>query len=238
MLPFLPEQPIRFPPTHQALSEPNGLLAAGGALTPEWVLAAYRRGIFPWYSPGEPILWWSPDPRCVLPVDQVHISRSLRKTMKKPHWSVRFDTAFAQVIRLCAQTPRRGQDGTWIDQAMVEAYSALHQMGYAHSVEVFWHDELVGGLYGVQIGRMFFGESMFSLRPDASKIALVHLCHQLQQWGFEFIDCQVETAHLRRMGAVLLSRHEFEHALQRLLHVPFAQQKWTDGQNSSLNACF
>lgn len=228
MLPFLPEQPVWFPPTHHALSEPNGLLAAGGALTPAWLLAAYRRGIFPWYSPGEPVLWWSPDPRCVLRVDQVRIARSLRKTMKKPQWSVRFDTAFEQVMRACAETPRPGQDGTWIDEAMIRAYVRLHEMGHAHSVEVFWYEELVGGLYGVQIGRMFYGESMFSRRSDASKIALVHLCRQLQAWGFELIDCQVETDHLMRMGAELMSRQAFEAALARLVNTPFAPQKWTE----------
>ncbi len=227
-MPFLPEQPVQFPPTDHALDEPNGLLAAGGALTPEWLLAAYRRGIFPWYSPGEPILWWSPDPRCVLRVNRVHVSRSLRKNMKKPQWSVRFDTAFERVMRACAETPRSGQDGTWIDEGMIRAYGKLHEMGYAHSVEVFWEGELAGGLYGVQIGRMFYGESMFSRRSDASKIALVYLCRQLQAWGFELIDCQVETGHLMRMGAELLSRQDFETALSRLVNAPFVPQKWMD----------
>lgn len=228
MLPFLPEQPVQFPPTDRALLDPNGLLAAGGALTPEWLLAAYRRGIFPWYSPGEPILWWSPDPRCVLRVDRVHVSRSLRKNMKKPQWTVRFDTSFEQVMRACAATPRPGQAGTWIDEAMIRAYCSLHEMGYAHSVEVFWADELVGGLYGVQIGCMFYGESMFSHRSDASKIALVYLCRQLQHWGFELIDCQVETEHLIRMGAERMRRADFEAAIARFTKVGFAQQKWSD----------
>ncbi len=232
MLPFLPEHPVMFPPTDHAMLEPNGLLAAGGALTPEWLLAAYRRGIFPWYSEGEPILWWTPDPRCVLRVDRVHVSRSLRKHMKKPQWAVRFDAAFERVMRACAETPRPGQDGTWIDETMIRAYCALHEMGYAHSVEVFWADTLVGGLYGVQIGRMFYGESMFSHRPDASKVALVHLCRQLQHWGFELIDCQVETDHLMRMGAELMPRRSFENRLQHLVALPFPQQKWNDPQQA------
>lgn len=226
MIPFLPPQPVRFPPTHLALDEPDGLLAAGGALTPEWLLEAYRRGIFPWFSEGEPILWWSPAPRCVLRTDAVRVRRSLRKVMKKPQWSVAFDRDFEAVVRACALTPREGQDGTWITGEMIEAYTALHRLGHAHSVEVFWDGERVGGLYGVHIGRMFFGESMFSWKSDASKIALVSLCRTLAPLGFELIDCQVPTDHLLSMGAELMPRESFEAAIHRLAAVPFMQHAW------------
>ncbi len=227
MIPYLPPEPVQFPSTQLALTSPNGLLAAGGDLTPEWLLEAYRRGIFPWFSDDEPVLWWTPDPRCVLYVHKVKCHRSLKKTMKKPQWQVKFDTCFEAVIRACGETPRAGQTDTWITHDMLNAYSQLHELGYAHSVEVFWEDRLVGGLYGVQIGKMFYGESMFSLKSDASKIALVMLCRQLQNWGFEIIDCQVESAHLLHMGAENISRAEFESTLARLSGVPFTPQKWT-----------
>ncbi len=224
---WLPESPARFPPTHLAAHDPNGLLAVGGDLTPEWLLEAYRHGIFPWFNVDEPILWWSPDPRCVLMTDRVKVRRSLRKVMKKPNWHVRFDTQFETVIRACAETPRRGQEGTWLSERMIHAYTTLYALGYAHSVEVWWDDELVGGLYGVSLGKVFFGESMFSWRADASKIALVRLAEQLHQWGFEMIDCQVPTDHLISMGATLLPRAAFETRLAHGLNQVFPARKWT-----------
>lgn len=228
MIPYLPPEPVQFPATHLALNEPNGLLAAGGDLTPAWLLEAYSRGIFPWFGEGEPILWWTPDPRCVLYVDKVKRHRSLRKTMKKPQWQVKFDTCFKTVMQACGETPRPKQEGTWITPEILNAYTQLHALGYAHSVELFWNGELVGGLYGVQIGKMFYGESMFSWKSDASKIALVTLCDQLKQWGFELIDCQVENEHLLHMGAENIPRTDFEATLFRLTRAPFAPQKWTN----------
>ncbi len=225
---WLPESPARFPPTHLAAREPSGLLAVGGDLTPEWLLEAYRHGIFPWFNADEPVLWWTPDPRCVLMTDQVKIRRSLRKVMKKSGWRVSFDTQFDRVIRACAETPRPGQEGTWLSERMIHAYTTLHSLGYAHSVEVWWEDELVGGLYGVSLGKVFFGESMFSWRPDASKIALVRLAQQLQAWGFRMIDCQVPTDHLMSMGATLLPRAEFERILNEDLNQIFPARKWHD----------
>src|SRR3569623_1805956 len=164
-----------FPPVERALEEPNGLLAAGGDLSPQRLLAAYRHGVFPWYSAGQPILWWSPDPRMVLYVDEFRISRSLRKTVRAGRFDVRADTAFADVVQNCARTPRPGQFGTWITPAIVDAYVALHRLGYAHSIESWQDGELVGGLYGVCLGRVFFGESMFAWRNGASKVAMVAL---------------------------------------------------------------
>jgi len=198
-----------FPPVSKALQEPNGLLAGGGDLSPQRLLAAYRRGIFPWYSPGEPILWWSPDPRMVLIPDKIRITRSLEKTLRNTEYSVKLDTAFAQVIAACAATPRPGQDGTWITAEMQQAYIRLHALGYAHSVET-WHDgRLVGGLYGVAIGRVFCGESMFSHATNASKIALAHLCRFLAGREFGIIDCQMETAHLTSLGACPIPRDDY-----------------------------
>lgn len=198
-----------FPPVSKALKEPNGLLAGGGDLSPQRLLAAYRRGIFPWYSAGEPILWWSPDPRMVLFPDAIRITRSLAKTLRNADYSVRLDTAFEQVIAACAATPRPGQDGTWITTEMQQAYLRLHALGYAHSVETWRDGQLVGGLYGVAIGRVFCGESMFSHATDASKIALVHLCRYLARREFGIIDCQMETAHLTSMGARPISRDDY-----------------------------
>ncbi|MHB1085875.1 MAG: leucyl/phenylalanyl-tRNA--protein transferase [Thiobacillus sp.] len=213
-----------FPPVETALREPNGLLAMGGDLSMECLLDAYRHGIFPWFNPGEPILWWSPDPRMVLVPDEIRVTRSLAKRIRNGGFEVRVDTAFADVMRACAAP--RDDAGTWISEAMVGAYTRLHQAGYAHSVET-WHDgTLVGGLYGVAIGRMFYGESMFSRMPDASKVALVRLAQQLQQWEFGLIDCQMETAHLASMGARAVSRMAFTDRLAELVNLPHRPGPW------------
>ena len=213
-----------FPPVEQALRSPNGLLAAGGDLAPERMLDAYRNGIFPWFNAGEPILWWSPDPRMVLFPEEFKISRSLRKTLRNKTYDIRTDTAFEQVMRACAE-PRNGQ-GTWITDEMVEAYVRLRRMGYAHSVETWLDGRLVGGLYGISIGRMFYGESMFSRTSDASKVALAHLAAQLQRWNFGMIDCQMKTPHLASLGARELPRTEFIQRLQELIHYPDIASQW------------
>lgn len=205
-----------FPSVENALSEPNGLLAAGGDLSPQRLLEAYRKGIFPWFNEGEPILWWSPDPRMVLFPSELKISRSLRKTLKKDHYQIRTDCSFSQVMHACG-APREGQAGTWIHPEMIAAYTALHEVGLAHSVETWMDGVLVGGLYGVSLGQVFFGESMFSLVPDASKIAFVHLVKQLQYWEFGLIDCQVKTSHLASLGAREISRREFSQRLDTLI---------------------
>jgi leucyl/phenylalanyl-tRNA---protein transferase len=218
MIPWLPSDPV-FPPVERALTEPrgpNGLLAAGGDLSPQRILAAYRLGIFPWYSAGEPILWWSPDPRMVLFPHEFRITRSLAKVLRNADYEVRLDTAFAEVVAACAGTPRDGQAGTWITAEMQAAYCRLHELGYAHSVETWMAGKLVGGLYGVALGRAFFGESMFSHRRDASKIALAHLCEHLKRLEFGIIDCQMETAHLASLGARPIPRSDFVALLRRL----------------------
>jgi leucyl/phenylalanyl-tRNA--protein transferase len=208
MIPWLPPEPV-FPPVSRALAEPNGLLAAGGDLTPQRLLAAYRQGIFPWYSTGEPILWWSPDPRMALFPDELRITRSLAKTLRNADYEVRLDTAFSAVIAACAATPREGQSGTWITAEMQSAYNRLHALGHAHSVETWHAGKLVGGLYGVAFGRVFCGESMFSHATDASKIALAHLCRFLAARGFGIIDCQMHTPHLASLGARPIPRAEY-----------------------------
>jgi len=220
-----------FPPVETALREPNGLLAMGGDLSVERLLEAYRHGIFPWFNPGEPILWWSPDPRMVLVPGEVRVTRSLAKRMRNAGFELRVDTAFADVMRACA-APRHidmqgGESGTWISPQMVAAYTRLFDAGYAHSVET-WHDGvLVGGLYGVAIGRMFYGESMFSREADASKIALVRLARQLQQWEFGLIDCQMETAHLASLGARTMPRAAFAARVAELVKLPHRSGPWT-----------
>ncbi|MDO9188924.1 MAG: leucyl/phenylalanyl-tRNA--protein transferase [Sulfurimicrobium sp.] len=224
MIPWLPQDPV-FPPLESALAEPNGLLAAGGDLSPQRLLAAYRRGIFPWYAAGEPILWWSPDPRMVLFPDELKVSRSLRKTLKKRDYEVRVDTAFKVVMRNCA-APRDGQPGTWISEEMLAAYSRLHEMGLAHSVETWRDGELIGGLYGIALGKMFYGESMFSHATDASKIAFVHLVRQLERWNFGMIDCQMKTAHLASLGAREIARAEFVQRLSLLIELPHESGRW------------
>lgn len=209
-LALLGEDPQAFPPLHHALRNPDGLLAVGGDLSVERLLAAYSRGIFPWFSQGDPILWWSPDPRFVLDPAHVHAGRSLRRTLAQGNFSFSFDQAFADVVKACARAPRAGQPGTWITPAMQRAYVALHEAGHAHSVEAWQNGELAGGLYGVAIGQMFFGESMFARADDASKAAFVVLCRHLAGWGFPLVDCQMETAHLARFGARHVPRDWFE----------------------------
>jgi len=233
-----------FPPVETALREPNGLLAMGGDLSPARLLDAYRHGIFPWFNPGEPILWWSPDPRMVLVPGEVRVTRSLARRIRNAGFEVRVDTAFADVMCACAAprppggrvsggvplagaAPREGESGTWISPQMVAAYSRLFEAGYAHSVET-WHDgRLVGGLYGVAIGRMFYGESMFSREPDASKVALVRLAQQLQQWEFGLIDCQMETTHLASLGARTMPRAAFIARLAESVKLPHHPGPWT-----------
>lgn len=200
--------PDAFPHPGAALNSPEGLLAAGGDLSPQRLLAAYSRGIFPWYEDGQPILWWSPDPRAVLEPAGLHVSRSLRKTLRSGRYSVTFDRDFPAVIRGCA-APRDGHGGTWITSEMDRAYRELHALGHAHSVETWHEGRLAGGLYGIALGRMFFGESMFSRQPDASKVALVHLARQMQARGFVLIDCQLPSAHLSRLGSHLMPRQQF-----------------------------
>jgi leucyl/phenylalanyl-tRNA--protein transferase len=216
MIAWLPKEHV-FPPIGSALAVPNGLLAAGGDLSPQRILNAYAQGIFPWYSPGEPILWWSPDPRMVLFPDEIRISRSLSRTLRKGRYEVRLDTAFERVIAACAETPRPGQNGTWIAPEMQAAYRELHRRGFAHSVETWMDGQLVGGLYGVALGHAFYGESMFAHRTDASKIALAHLGAHLRRLGFGIIDCQMETAHLASLGARPIARAEFRAQLDRLV---------------------
>ena len=205
-----------FPPASAALREPDGLLAVGGDLHPARLLNAYRQGIFPWFD-EPPILWWSPDPRTVFRTDGVHLSRRFRRTLATSNWTVRADTAFAKVVRACAAQPRPGQDGTWITAEMQAAYTALHGLGHAHSVEVFDGTTLVGGIYGVAIGRMFFGESMVSLQSGGSKVALAALAHALHAWGWPLIDAQVANPHLFRMGAESWTRARFLHGIAPLV---------------------
>ncbi len=214
-----------FPPVEQALKRPNGLLAAGGDLSPERLLRAYRLGIFPWFSAGEPILWWSPDPRMVLVPSELKIARSMAKTLRRADFEVRADSAFEQVIQACSE-PRPRQQGTWITDAMQAAYTRLHRLGVAHSVETWRGDELVGGLYGVALGRAFFGESMFSRATDASKIALVHLVHQLNTWQFGLIDCQMHTPLLASFGAREIPRAQFTRRVAELVNYPHVPAPW------------
>lgn len=215
-LPWIEDGDTEFPPTRSALVDPNGLLAVGGDLCPQQLIAAYRRGIFPWFDDTQPVLWWSPDPRLVLFPDQLHISKSMRKLLQKKAFSVTTDTAFSAVMRACAQ-PRKDQDGTWISDQMIAAYQSLHESGYAHSVEVWLQGELVGGLYGVHIGRVFFGESMFSRVSNASKYGFINLITSLQKQGVKLIDCQVHTSHLASLGAQEIPRTMFEQLLTKYI---------------------
>jgi len=224
MLPLL-HKGSPFPPLTQALARPNGLLAAGGDLSATRLLDAYRHGIFPWFGQDDPILWWSPDPRMVLFPHEFKLSHSLRKTLRKGQFEVRTDSALEQVMRACA-APRKGENGTWIVEEMITAYCELHRLGYAHSVEVWMEGELAGGLYGVAIGRMFYGESMFSRRSDTSKIALACLARQLERWNFGMIDCQMYTPHLASLGAREIPRSEFICQLQSLIAQPGPSSPW------------
>jgi leucyl/phenylalanyl-tRNA--protein transferase len=214
-----------FPPVEQALDEPNGLLAAGGDLSPERLLDAYARGIFPWFNEEDPVLWWSPDPRMVLFPRELHVSRSLRRLIRSGQFSVTLDCAFDAVVSGCAG-PRANQDGTWITGDMVRAYSRLAQLGYAHSVETWEGTELVGGLYGVALGRVFYGESMFSRRSNASKAALAYLARQLERWRFVLIDCQMATGHLASLGAREIPRPEFLRGIRAGTAGPAVPAPW------------
>lgn len=214
-----------FPPVNRALRRPNGLLAAGADLSPVRLLDGYRHGIFPWFGRGEPILWWSPDPRMVLFPAEIRVSRSLGKRLRRGEFTVRADTAFTDVVRACAE-PRPGQEGTWITAEMQAAYLRLHELGYAHSVESWQDGELAGGLYGVALGRVFYGESMFSRRTDASKVALAHLARYLETHRFRVIDCQMNTAHLASLGAREISRREFVAALKLWTQQGEAPARW------------
>ncbi len=223
-------QDITFPAAELALKEPDGLLAIGGDLSIARLLNAYVNGIFPWFGPGQPILWWSPDPRVVLRPETVHISRSLQKTLRKRLFRVTLDEAFEAVIDNCA-APRDNASGTWITPEMTTAYLELHRQGYAHSVESWQDKRLVGGLYGVSIGRVFFGESMFAHASDASKVALATLARQLSHWGFPLIDCQVHTLHLQSLGAIPLPRKEFIGILDTACSLAPPPSPWRFGQN-------
>lgn len=215
-----------FPPSCQALEDPNGLLAFGGDLSVSRLLSAYRRGIFPWYELPQPVLWWTPDPRSVLFPDELHISRSLRKTLRSNRFALSVDTQFTEVMHACAAL-RKGGTGTWIDTNMVDAYSRLHHLGFAHSVEVMNADGvLVGGLYGVALGRVFFGESMFSREADASKVALVTLVDILRRGHFHMIDCQIENPHLNSLGARCIGRLDFERRLEQTVGVETDHEIW------------
>ena len=206
--------PEWFPPLSQAMREPAGLLAAGGDLHPTRLLAAYQQGVFPWYSAQQPILWWAPDPRMVLFPDEFAISRTLRKTLRNEIFSTRLDSAFGATIRACA-APRRSGPDTWLNSTMIASYEALHNLGFGHSVETYCADQLVGGLYGLQLGQVFFGESMFSRQPDASKVALVRLVEECRSRDIKLIDCQVASNHLASLGAREVSRSKFVALLQR-----------------------
>ena len=206
-----------FPPPELAADEPNGLLAVGGDLSPQRLIAAYRAGIFPWYSNDQPILWWSPNPRAVLFPDNLKVSRSLRKTLRKKEFQVTLDEAFVDIIDACSQPRQKkngAESGTWITAEMKQAYIEMHRLGYAHAVECRFEGELVGGLYGIAIGRVFFGESMFTRRSNASKVAFIHLVRQLQQWNFALIDCQVSSEHLKSLGAEDIPRSRFQALLE------------------------
>ncbi len=214
-----------FPPVEQALADPDGLLAAGGDLSPPRLLRAYRHGVFPWYNPGEPILWWSPDPRLILFPGRLKISRSLGKVLKKGEFTLTWDQAFPEVVEGCA-APRRGKKGTWITPEMKTAYLQLHGLGFAHSVECWRQGELVGGLYGVAIGRVFFGESMFHRFSNASKVAIVGLCRWLRNWRYALIDCQVRTDHLASLGAEEIPRSRFVRMIRRWCDEPPSPAAW------------
>jgi leucyl/phenylalanyl-tRNA--protein transferase len=212
-IPWLDLDSLKFPSTESALAEPNGLLAVGGDLSPKRLIEAYRNGIFPWYQYPQPILWWSPNPRTVLFPNKMVISRSLKKRLRRGEYIVTCDQAFRSVVQQCAKTYRKGQQGTWISDDILEAYDILHQQGIAHSIESWHQGKLVGGLYGLAMGKVFFGESMFSQRTDASKVAVAYLARQLAIWNFAVIDCQVSNPHLSSLGAEELERDKFSQLL-------------------------
>jgi len=222
---FLLSEKIAFPPPH--LAEKEGLLAIGGDLSEKRLMLAYQMGIFPWYSKDEPIMWWTPDPRLVLYPHEFKISKSLQKIIRKNIFSIRIDTAFDQVVRACASAPRKRQEGTWIVEDMITAYCNLHEAGYAHSFEAWQEDKLAGGLYGVSLGRCFFGESMFSFQSNASKVTFVFLVEYLRQRSFDLIDCQIKTDHLLRSGAREIPRKHFLKGLADSLKTPALKGKWS-----------
>lgn len=238
---WLDPDSLAFPPPAMAAREPDGLLAIGGDLRPERLLAAYRLGIFPWYEEGGPLLWWSPDPRMVVKPADVHVSRSMKRLIRQRRYQVTMDQAFPEVIEQCSALRRTVRDdpgadyspaatdssGTWITTDMIHAYCALHRLGYAHSVEVWASGDLVGGLYGISLGRMFFGESMFSVQPDTSKLAFITLARQLHQWQFSLIDCQLPTDHLYSLGAAPIARRQFLTALETDVDMPTRRGLWT-----------
>lgn len=214
-----------FPPIESALTEPDGLLAAGGCLSPQRIIKAYQQGIFPWYSPGEPILWWSPNPRLVLFPEKLIVSRNLKKTIRKDLFKLSYDQAFPQVMQYCA-APRDKETGTWITEEMYLAYTELHKQGVAHSFEAWFEGELVGGLYGIAIGQVFFGESMFHRKTDASKVAFCCLVQQLTLWGYRLIDCQVHSNHLTSLGAEEISRNDFSKLLNQYCPLGVLDSAW------------
>ncbi len=232
---FLLDKDLVFPSPDLAGEE--GLLAIGGDLSEGRLLLAYRMGVFPWYSEGDPLLWWSPDPRLILLPDEFHVSRRLARVIRQGVFRITMDEAFGRVIRACAESPRADQDGTWITGEMIEAYCRLHAAGYAHSVECWREDELVGGLYGVNLGNCFFGESMFSRTSDASKAALAALVDHVKSWPFALIDCQIATPHLSRMGAREVSRKEFLRLLKRSLRGKTRRCKWTVRREALSTVC-
>lgn len=221
----------RFPDPESA--DAQGLLAMGGDLSPSRLLSAYRQGIFPWYEPGCPILWWSPNPRLILEPKDFKCSRSLRQSLNKPH-QLKLDTAFSQVIQACSEENQR-QGHTWIIPEMIEAYTELHRLGYAHSVEIWDQDKLIGGLYGLSLGRAFFGESMFHRRSNASKMALYYLCQLMQDWQFDLLDCQIPSGHLISLGAIMIKRKEFLYRLELALSRPGCVGAWECSNLSTHN---
>lgn len=225
-LPWLNENLQLFPALDSALEDPNGLLAAGGDLSPERIQSAYRQGVFPWFEQDQPILWWSPNPRSVIYVEQFKPSRSLSKTIRKNRYQVTFDTAFDDVIKACAK-PREGQEGTWITEQMIAAYIRLHKLGVAHSIESWSDGQLVGGLYGLAIGQVFFGESMFSHSTDASKVAFASMVNWLKTWNYSLIDCQVSNPHLTSLGALELPRDQFVEELNQRVSLPPSKNAWS-----------
>lgn len=222
-LPWLDD--AKFPAVETALKEPNGLLAAGGDLSPQRLIEAYRHGIFPWYEEGQPVLWWSPDPRMVIVPCELHISASLRRLLRNHQYNVTMDTGFSEVIDACSQS-RQNSDGTWITPELKQAYIRLHELGIAHSVEVWEESNLVGGLYGLAFGQLFFGESMFSRQANTSKLALVYLVKQLEKWDFQLIDCQVSSNHLKSLGARDIRRSEFLNYLSKYFGQNVRHEKW------------
>ncbi len=227
----LPEELI-FPPPEEA--ESNGLLAVGGDLSIKRLLLAYRMGIFPWYTDDDTILWWSPDPRLILELSGLKVSKSLKRTIRRGVYTVTMDKVFGQVIQKCATAKRNQDPGTWLVTDMITAYTRLHMAGFAHSVEVWKGEQLAGGLYGVAMGRSFFGESMFSEKRDTSKVALVYLVSALKGWGFDFIDCQITTAHLLNLGAMEIPRSEFLKRLQRTAELEALRGRWSLPENLEL----